>query len=82
MTDKKNEGLIYRKLVLYILYCFKGPIAAVPVPYRCTEEHKIFQSLVDPLTGKQGNNIIVIEHTLNVFLNHIRNDLPVVCLKI
>ncbi|XP_076096217.1 S-methylmethionine--homocysteine S-methyltransferase BHMT2-like [Mytilus galloprovincialis] len=30
----------------------KGPIAAIPVPFRCTDEFRTFQSLKDPETGK------------------------------
>ncbi|VDI18473.1 Hypothetical predicted protein, partial [Mytilus galloprovincialis] len=30
----------------------KGPIAALPVPFRCTDEFRTFQSLKDPKTGK------------------------------
>jgi len=31
-----------------------GPLAALPVPYRCTREEPTFFSLVDPKTGKKG----------------------------
>ncbi|KAK3098966.1 hypothetical protein FSP39_024758, partial [Pinctada imbricata] len=31
----------------------KGPVAAVPVPYRCTDESRTFQSLKDPVTGER-----------------------------
>lgn len=30
----------------------KGPLAALPVPFRTTEKERTFQSLTDPLTGK------------------------------
>ncbi|CAC5420611.1 BHMT [Mytilus coruscus] len=30
----------------------KGPIAALPVPFRCTDEYRTFQSLKDPKSGK------------------------------
>lgn len=32
----------------------KGPIMALPVPYRCTDQYPIFQSLVDQYTGQKA----------------------------
>jgi len=40
-------------LVKEIKAVCKGPVAALPVPYRTTSKQKTFQSLTDPKTGKK-----------------------------
>ncbi|XP_050413205.1 betaine--homocysteine S-methyltransferase 1 [Patella vulgata] len=41
----------------------KGPIAAVPVPYRTTDKEPNFQALTDPDTGKQDFPLDLPAHT-------------------
>ena len=41
----------YIHLFIHFIHVLQVPIAALPVPYRTTGEHKTFFSVVDPVTG-------------------------------
>ncbi|XP_064617693.1 betaine--homocysteine S-methyltransferase 1-like [Liolophura sinensis] len=50
-------------LIREIKHACKGPIAALPVPYKTTAVQKTFQSLTDPVTGERAFPVDLPAHS-------------------